>query len=118
MLFRFVPFGVAPESVPFRYSGGSDELLLRIALATERIAARLEPPTTGEPRSVRPPDVPPLLDVAEMARWLRLTPKGVYGLIESGRIPHVKVGGRIRFEREAVLRWLGKSRVSPIGDRR
>ena len=117
MLFRFIPFGVAPECVPFRYGGGTDELLLRIARATERIAARLEP-STREPSSLRPPDVPLMLDVTEVARWLRLTPKGVYGLIESGRIPHVKVGGRVRFEREAVLRWLGKSRVSPIGDRR
>ena len=119
MLYRFVPFGVAPTSVVFRYAGGTDALLVRLAVAAERIAARLEATPAGEPPSARePPSMPALLDVAEVAQWLRLTPKGVYGLVESGRLPHVRVANRVRFERDAVLRWLAKSRVSSIGSRR
>lgn len=38
-----------------------------------------------------------LLDVAETARRLAVASGAVYKLSESGSLPHVKVGGRLRF---------------------
>lgn len=52
-----------------------------------------------------------LLTVPEVAALLRLTVKGVYGLVEGRRIPHFKVGNRVRFDREDVVRWLSENRV-------
>lgn len=51
------------------------------------------------------------LTVAEVASLLRLTPKGVYTMVEARRIPHYKVSNRVRFSRTEVLEWLRENRV-------
>ena len=56
-------------------------------------------------------DLPHLLTVPEAAALLRLTPKGVYALVEARRIPFVRVSNRVRFFREEVLSWLQENRV-------
>jgi excisionase family DNA binding protein len=52
-----------------------------------------------------------LLTVEELAVWLRLTPKGVYSLVEARRIPFVKVSNRLRFFAGEIQNWLRDSRV-------
>jgi excisionase family DNA binding protein len=52
-----------------------------------------------------------LLTVEELAAWLRLTPKGIYGLVEGRRIPFIKVSNRVRFLYDDVLAWLRENRV-------
>jgi excisionase family DNA binding protein len=60
-----------------------------------------------------------LWNVDEVARLLGFTRKGVYGLVESRRIPFVRLparnrrGGPIRFVPAEVLRWLEQN-VSPL----
>lgn len=55
---------------------------------------------------------PELLTVEELARWLKLSVKGVYNLVESRRIPHLKVGSsRLRFLPSEIRSWLEESRV-------
>jgi|GEM_PF-2411668 len=52
-----------------------------------------------------------LLTVADVAALLRLTEKGVYSLIESRRIPFVRVSNRVRFLPRDVRSWLQENRV-------
>ncbi len=51
-----------------------------------------------------------LLTVAQVAEWLRVRPSTIYAWVASGKIPHVRVGTLIRFDRLGVLRWLGTRR--------
>ncbi len=48
----------------------------------------------------------PLLTVNEVANWLQLKPSTIYAWAASGRLPHVRVGGRIRFQYTDILGWL------------
>ena len=47
-----------------------------------------------------------LLTVAEVARWLRITPRTVYRFVRNAQLPHVRVGRGLRFTRAAVEAWL------------
>jgi excisionase family DNA binding protein len=51
--------------------------------------------------------------VPEVAALLRLTAKGVYALVESRRIPFVRVSNRIRLLRRDVVAWIEGKRVQP-----
>lgn len=53
----------------------------------------------------------PLLTVAEVAELLRMTPKGIYALVEARRIPFIKVSNRLRFFHGDVVAWLWGNRV-------
>ncbi|MBK8170735.1 MAG: helix-turn-helix domain-containing protein [Sandaracinaceae bacterium] len=59
-----------------------------------------------------------LLTVDEVAALLRTTVKGVYYLVEHRRIPHLKLGRRIRFVRSDVLSWLEQNRVPSLEKKR
>lgn len=56
------------------------------------------------------PDVPPagaaILTVTEVAEFLRVAPKTVYGLIKRGQLRAFKVGRVVRCYREEVLRFV------------
>ena len=58
--------------------------------------------------------------VEDVARYLGLTRKGVYGLVETRRIPFVRMpgrgrrGGPIRFVRSELLEWVQQNRVPAL----
>jgi excisionase family DNA binding protein len=52
-----------------------------------------------------------LLNVIKVAEWLALHPESVRRLCRSGRIPYLKVAGRLRFDRRAIEVWLTKRSV-------
>ena len=66
-------------------------------------------PTTPEPVR-KAPGQPPEAEVfteAELARWFQLSPRTARRLRAGGDWPpHIRRGGRILYERAAVLRWL------------
>jgi excisionase family DNA binding protein len=47
-----------------------------------------------------------LLTVADAALLLQVPPRTLYVFVESGRIPFLRLGRSIRFEREAVLEFM------------
>ena len=47
-----------------------------------------------------------LLTVAEVAQWLKLSPKVIYAWAAKGKIPRVRISNRVRFLRCDVLRWI------------
>lgn len=50
-----------------------------------------------------------LMDVKELAAYLRLNEQTIYRKIEKKTIPFVKVGGVVRFKREDIEKWLEKT---------
>lgn len=67
-----------------------------------------------------PPALPELVDVREVAAWLKTTPKAVYAMVERGQLRGmVRVGRRVLFERAVLVDWLAERRApSPKGTRR
>ena len=50
---------------------------------------------------------PTLLLVSEVAALLRTSPKGVYAMVERGRLPGVvRLGRRVLIQRDDLLHWL------------
>ena len=64
-------------------------------------------------------DLPSLLTVDEVAVLLRTSSKSVYAMVERGQLPGlIRVGRRLLFRRDDLLRWLGESRASSPKERR
>lgn len=53
--------------------------------------------------------VPIILNVAQLAKVLRISKNTAYDLIHSNRIEAVEVGHQYRVSKEAVLKFLGVS---------
>jgi excisionase family DNA binding protein len=51
------------------------------------------------------------LTVAEVAKWLSVSPRQVYTLAAQNRIPNFRVGGCIRFDPSTVANWLRQKMV-------
>jgi excisionase family DNA binding protein len=49
---------------------------------------------------------PEILTVAEAARYLRLSERKLYGLVQERRIPHLRIDGRLLFPRRLLDGWL------------
>ena len=50
-----------------------------------------------------------LLDVHDVAKLLKVSPRAVYVLAEYGKIPHFKIGRRLRFSQGHVMEFLGQA---------
>lgn len=62
--------------------------------------------TTAASAQKAPPGTPPqLLTVAEVAGLLRVEVSTIYVWTSKRKIPFRKVGGRLRFDRDEILRW-------------
>lgn len=48
----------------------------------------------------------PLLTVREVAEWLRMKPSTIYDWAAAGRLPCLRLRGRLRFLRGDVARWI------------
>lgn len=51
-----------------------------------------------------------LWTVTDVAHFLKLSVKGVYGLAEQRVLPSIKVGGRLRFDPNDIHAWVLKNR--------
>jgi excisionase family DNA binding protein len=47
-----------------------------------------------------------LLTAKEVREWLRLSSSRLYALVKKKEIPHVKIGGKILFDKEKVQNWI------------
>lgn len=52
--------------------------------------------------------LPPVMNVEEVAAYLRVAPVTIYRLAQRGEIPSAKVGRSWRFQREAIDQWLAE----------
>jgi len=88
-----------------------------------------EPTPRAVPRAPAAPDasadgetrhqeLPQVLTADELAALLRVNRKTIYAGFRTGEIPGGRrIGGTIRFSRDAVLRWLAEGQVLPRGSR-
>lgn len=53
----------------------------------------------------RPAGVPQYLTVSEVATMLRLTPKGIYKMVNEKRIPFRKAGAQLLFDPREINEW-------------
>ena len=65
-------------------------------------------PTPRERSSSAGPDhsLAPLLTISEASAFLRLSEKSIRRLITSRRLPCVRLGRRVLFDRSDLLRWV------------
>lgn len=54
----------------------------------------------------------PLIDIAELARWLATSPRHVRRLVEEQRVPYLKIGHYVRFDPAEISDWINRQRVS------
>lgn len=52
------------------------------------------------------PDVPELLTVAEVARWLRVNIRTIYRWVRAEQLPYIRLGRGLRFTRAEVGAWI------------
>ena len=57
-----------------------------------------------EVKSTKDPDFD-LMDVSEAAQLLGLSRSALYGILKQKALPHVKIGGRIKLVRSALIEW-------------
>ena len=71
-------------------------------------ARRIEPPARpAHMPSARPPDeLPRLLTIPQLASYLNVSSKTVRRWVATRRIPCVRIGTRIRFERGDIASWV------------
>jgi hypothetical protein len=46
------------------------------------------------------------LTVKELCLWIRLSRSKVYALVTANNVPHIKVGGKILFDRQKIKEWI------------
>ena len=54
--------------------------------------------------------LPRFLKVDEVAALLRCKRRTIYDMVEQGRIPHRKVGGRLLFDLDEIIEWTKRKR--------
>lgn len=49
-----------------------------------------------------------LLTIDQVAELLQIPKGSIYNLVHEDRIPHLKIGGRLRFQESSLQDWLKK----------
>jgi len=57
---------------------------------------------------------PNLFDINQVAQFLGISKDTIYKMVNQHRIPYVKVGRLLRFERDALEAWLREHAVMPM----
>ena len=58
-----------------------------------------------------------VLTAAELAAMLKISRSRLYEVLEQDRIPHRRIGSRVRASRQAVLAWLAGGSAVPRSGR-
>ena len=58
--------------------------------------------------------MPEVLTIQEAANFTRLKPSTLYSYVERRRMPFLKVGSRVLFEKTSLINWLSEHRVEPL----
>jgi excisionase family DNA binding protein len=68
------------------------------------------PTTSGRNPAPAPPLASPLIDMHGVAEVLGVTPRHIQRLVAERRIPYLKVGRFVRFDRAELTVWLDQQR--------
>ena len=58
-----------------------------------------------------------MMDIHQLATELKISESGIYQMTAQRRIPIVKIGRSVRFDREEINKWLKEKKVDPLDDR-
>ena len=61
------------------------------------------------------PEERDVLDVNQAGEYLAVARSTMYKLIERGAVPHMKIGGSVRFSRKMLLEWVEAESRKSIG---
>ena len=53
----------------------------------------------------------PTLTIKELARYLNVTERTIYNLLERGELPGFKVGANWRFRKEDIDKWIEENMI-------
>jgi excisionase family DNA binding protein len=57
----------------------------------------------------------PLVDITGVANYLGSSVRHMRRLVSERRVPHIKVGGLVRFDLDVIDRWLADNQRGPVG---
>ena len=55
-----------------------------------------------------------IMDVKELAAYLKISVDGVYAMVHERKIPYFKVGRRVRFDLVEINAWLEQRKQQPL----
>jgi excisionase family DNA binding protein len=73
-------------------------------MASESRIRQASPP--GRAATPTTPEASRLLTVAEIARYLHLHEKTIYAMVARRELPSIRLGRRVRFLPDDILRWV------------
>jgi predicted DNA-binding transcriptional regulator AlpA len=67
----------------------------------------------------RPPSggLTALLTAKDLEGWLQISVKTIYGYVQRGLIPYVKIESNVRFRGEEILEWIERQSFRPLRPR-
>jgi excisionase family DNA binding protein len=69
--------------------------------------------SSGSTGPANPVEVPELLTAKELEAFLRIDVKTIYGYVQRGLIPYVRIQTNLRFRKQEVLEWLARQSYPP-----
>ena len=70
-------------------------------------------PRAIEPWDVSSPNTPELLTARELEAMLKISAKTIYGYVQRGLIPYVKIQSNVRFPKNEILTWIRDQSYRP-----
>ena len=58
-------------------------------------------------------EIPEILTARELEAFLRIDVKTIYGYVQRGLIPYVRIQSNLRFRKQDVLDWIASQSYSP-----
>lgn len=52
-----------------------------------------------------------LMDADELGQLIKKSRSWVYQAVQAGNVPHIRIGGNVRFSRKAIRKWLEKQQA-------
>lgn len=68
---------------------------------------------SSTPRQPNFTDLPEILTARELEELLRIDVKTIYGYVQRGLIPYVRIQSNLRFRKQEVLDWIASQSYSP-----
>jgi excisionase family DNA binding protein len=87
-----------------------DHIIGALSLALEDRAN--DQAETGAQQSAPAPSDEPLMNVEDLAGYLKIKPQTIRDWVKKGRIPYEPVNSEIRFRRSVIDKWIDENRAA------
>ena len=59
-------------------------------------------------RQAKPAELPEILTAKDLEAFLRIDVKTIYGYVQRGLIPYIRIQSNLRFRKQDVLDWISR----------